>query len=55
MKRMLALLDGVDALAKVWNGKNAEGEPWLQTASRIEELGKLAKSARREMDKQSKR
>ena len=41
------LLTEVEALTAVHVGKNAESEPWSETASRLERLAKLAKKIRK--------
>lgn len=46
-----ALIEGVAELAALY-GKKGEGEQWLATLNRIEDLGKLAKAARKEVAKQ---
>lgn len=40
------LLLEVEALCRVYLGKNAESEPWGETCERFERLNKLAKKLR---------
>ena len=41
------LLEAVEALCKVYVGKNAPSEQWRETIDRFVELDKLAKKVRR--------
>lgn len=41
------LLDEVEALCRVYVGKDAEGEQWVATCRRLEGLDKLVKRIRR--------
>jgi len=41
------LLDEVEALCRVYVGKNAESEAWGKTCERLETISKLAKAYRR--------
>ena len=45
-KALANLIDEVDALCRVYVGKNAPGEQWRDTLDRIDRLAKLSKKAR---------
>jgi hypothetical protein len=51
-KRVILLLDEIDALCRVYVGKDAKGEPWDETRRRLERLSKLSRPARRYMERQ---
>ena len=49
-KDELKLLEEVEALCKVYCGKDAESEQWIETCRRLERLDKLAKKVRKSKD-----
>jgi len=47
------LVDQAEALCRIYVGKNAPSEPWVQTCDRLEALDKVVKRVRRSQKKQS--
>lgn len=54
-KTMPKLLDEVEALCRVYIGKDAESEQWLETLNRLDRIDRLLKRVRKEQVKLTSR